>query len=168
MARAIRLLVIVTVHAALAGYLAAVAQQFLSVTSGRVSLFTLLAPSGTFPVQPRFAAIAGALIGPMLHIVMRRAIGRANRPRAVAAVLGIGYVVAVMAATIAIWLPATIVIGRAPGQSVTAALGDAAFSVVFGFPLFVVTAGILFSPVLMAGGAAIGMGVFEAERRRTT
>jgi hypothetical protein len=104
----------------------------------------------------------------MLHILMRRAIGRAKRPRAAAAILGIAYAFAVMAATIAIWLPATIVIGRAPGLSVVSALGDAAFSVVFGLPLFVVTGGILSSPVLVAGGAAIGVGVFEAERRRTS
>jgi hypothetical protein len=161
----IRLLVVSAVHAALAGYFAAMAQQWIPVSSGRASPLTLFAPAPVFLDQVWAAAIAGAVLGPGLHAIFRRSVMRQDRPRWLAPAIGIGYAMAVMFVTILIWMPWVTVQGRGPGESVASALRTAAFLLVFGTPLFMATFALLLAPVLIIGGAAIGLAAMTIERR---
>jgi hypothetical protein len=49
---------------------------------------------------------------------------------------------------------------------VASAFGNAIFVIVLGTPLFMTTFALLFAPVLLAGGAAIGMAALMVERHR--
>jgi hypothetical protein len=161
-----RLLVLAAAHAALAGYFAAMAQQWIPVSSGRARPLTLVTPSAPFTDQLWAAAIAGAVLGPALHVVLRRALNGAARPRLLAAGLGVAYAIAVMFITTLIWIPWTIMQGRGENESVASAFGNAIFVIVLGTPLFMTTFALIFAPVLLAGGAAIGMAALMVERHR--
>ena len=154
-----------TGHAALAGCLVLMAQQWLSVSSGREGLATLFAPSSGLPGQAWAAAIGGAILGPVLHVVLSRLIAGVKRPRLVAMAAGVGYALAVMLVTILIWTPWMMVSGRGPGESVASALLKAAFVTLFGTPLLMITSALLFAPVIALGGAAIGIAAITIERR---
>ncbi len=160
----LRVLVLTTGHAALAGYLALMAQQWLSVSSGRADLATLFAPSSGLPGQAWAAAIGGGILGPVLHVVLSR-LTTVKKPRLVAMAAGVGYALAVMLVTILIWTPWMMVSGRGPGESVASALLNAAFVMLFGTPLLMITSALLFAPVIALGGAAIGIAAMTLERR---
>jgi hypothetical protein len=159
-----RLLILAVAHAALAGYFAAMVQQWIPVSSGRASPLTLVTPSAPFVGALWAAAAAGAVLGPALHVVLRRTLSSASRPRLLAAGLGFGYAIAVMFVTTVIWIPWTTVQGRGENESLASAFGNAVFVIVLGTPLFVTTSALLFAPVLLIGGAAIGMVALMVER----
>jgi hypothetical protein len=163
--RVLRLVVLSGAHAGLAAYFARMAQQWLSVSSGRVSALTLMAPSNDVLGMAWAAAIAGALLGPVLHMFLGRAIAGSMRPRLMAAACGVGYALAVLFCTIVIAMPWIAVTGRAPGESIASALTNAVFLVVLGTPILMATSTLLFAPILVVGGAAIGMVAMAVERR---
>jgi hypothetical protein len=159
-----RLLVLTAAHAAVASFFAAMAQQWLPVLSGRASPLTLVTPSATFTDQLWAAAVAGAVLGPALHVVLHRTLNGTARPRLLAAGLGVAYALAVMFVTTMIWIPWMLVQGRDDGESVASAFGNAVFVMALGTPLFMTTFVLLFAPVLLIGGAAIGMAALMVER----
>jgi hypothetical protein len=160
----LRIAVLATAHAALAAYFALMAQQWLSVSSGRVGLLTLFTPANDILGQGWAAAAAGAILGPALHGLLRHSMSRVKRRRLLALASGVGYALAVMLLTIVIRIPWTMVAGRGPGESAASALASSVFVILLGTPLFMVTSVLLFAPVLLLGGAAIGMAVLTVER----
>jgi hypothetical protein len=152
-------------HAVLAAYFARMAQQWLSVSSGRASVLSLAASPHDVLGVGTLAAIAGAVMGPWLHAILARVDAESRIPRLAAALCGVGYALAVLLLTIVIATPWVMVMGRGPGESIASALRNAVFVVVFGTPLFMVTGGLVFAPVLVGGGAIIGLGALIVERR---
>jgi hypothetical protein len=160
-----RLVALAAIHAVLAAYVAALAQQWLSVSSGRAGVSTLLVPSDVLPGQMWAAAIAGALLGPAFHGLLPHVADLRARFRFSTAVWGMGYAIAVMFVTIVLWLPWMMVEGRAPDQSVSSALANAVFVVTLGMPWFFVTSIWLFAPIIFVAGVVLGAVVSLVERR---
>ena len=154
------------VHALVAGYCAAVAQQWVSVSGGRADLASMLTPSAAgFPGLQWAAALSGAVLCPFLHRAARR-IGRgARRPQLRAAMAGVVYALAVMLLATALWIPWLMVSGRGPTESVPSALGSALIVIGLGMPVFLLTGVLLFAPVLLVGGAVVGLTAMALERR---
>ncbi len=159
-------------------YWAAVALQWMPVSSGHASASTLVfppgladlvgVPAGTWGLagpQIVAAGCAGAALAPFLWRAVRRWSHRSMWPRAVAALIGVTYACVTLVATVVVILPIVFVAGRAPTQSVGLALVEGLALSVLGAPLIALSMALVVSPVLLVGGAGTGLLAHAVIRR---
>jgi hypothetical protein len=161
-----RTIVLAVAHALTAGCLAVVAQQIILLWHGWTPDLLAPTPPFAYPGLPAAAMLAGALLGPLLHVTLRSVLAR-TRHRYIAAVFGVAYAIVLMAVTILGWYLTNEVTGRPPGTSVAEALARASLVLVVWLPLFVGAGLMLVGPLLIIAGAMIGLAAAAAEIRNT-
>jgi hypothetical protein len=111
--------------------------------------------------------LAGALLGPLLHVTLHRVLVGTRHPYILAALFGIFYATALTVITIVGWYLSDEVTRRPPGKSVAGALTGSSMVLVVWLPLFVGAAFMLVGPLLIIAGAMIGVAAAAAEIRST-
>jgi hypothetical protein len=162
-----RTIFLALVHSLTAGCLAVVAQQVILLWHGWTPDLVAPTPPFAYPGLPVVAMLAGALLGPVLHVTLRSVLAGTKHGYIFPALFGMAYSIALMAVTIVGWYLYNEVAGRPAEVSVAGALGRASLALVFWLPMFVGAGLLLVGPMLLIAGATIGLVAAAAEKRNT-